>query len=440
MTTQPHKKPHLTPKHLVGIERDRFYNRLLLIATFVIVLAVVGLVGWDAARHYLLLPRSTVAEVEDVKISGIQFQQRARVSRSQLVASYMQTYSQYMQMVQFFGNDPNFQQQIYGQLSQIAYQLDPKITGSTTINNMVDDELVKLEAEELGISISEAEIDKQIQAMLNYYPSGTPTSPPTSTPFAVSTLSETQQAIITITPTPSPFPTLTPTPSGLPTDTATPLPQESVTPTATFPPIPSATPYTAEGYQTALADYLSGIDKSLGLSEQDLRDLVRGDLLRNAVFEKVTADVPHDEVQVWARHILVADETTAREVLDKLHNGEDWNALASQYSTDTGSKDNGGDLGWFNANTMVKEFSTAAFLMEIGQISSPVQTQFGWHIIQVLGHEVRPLSDAEYRQARQLKFQEFMTGLRDKYTWKIYDTWMDLVPTQPDIPAEYKLQ
>ncbi|KAB7668815.1 peptidylprolyl isomerase [Bacillus sp. B1-b2] len=87
--------------------------------------------------------------------------------------------------------------------------------------------------------------------------------------------------------------------------------------------------------------------------------------------------------QVQASHILVEDEATAKEVKQKLDEGGDFAELAKEYSTDTATKDNGGDLGFFSSGQMVEAFETAAFGMEVGAVSDPVQTDYGYHIIKV---------------------------------------------------------
>lgn len=87
--------------------------------------------------------------------------------------------------------------------------------------------------------------------------------------------------------------------------------------------------------------------------------------------------------EIQARHILVADEKTAKEVKAKLDAGEKFEDLAKKYSTDPGSKDKGGDLGWFGPGKMVAEFETAAYALDKGQVSEPVKSEHGYHIIQV---------------------------------------------------------
>jgi peptidyl-prolyl cis-trans isomerase C len=104
--------------------------------------------------------------------------------------------------------------------------------------------------------------------------------------------------------------------------------------------------------------------------------------------ERVASQPPETEIR--ARHILVADEATAKAIIEELKAGKDFAELARERSTDPGSKDEGGDLGFFTRDRMVEDFARAAFALQPGQFSQePVRSQFGWHVIRV--EESRPL-------------------------------------------------
>ena len=86
--------------------------------------------------------------------------------------------------------------------------------------------------------------------------------------------------------------------------------------------------------------------------------------------------------QIKASHILIGSIELANEIKAKLDDGYDFEALAEQYSK-CPSKKKGGNLGWFGRGMMVREFEKAAFSLKVGQISEPIKTQFGWHIIKL---------------------------------------------------------
>ena len=88
------------------------------------------------------------------------------------------------------------------------------------------------------------------------------------------------------------------------------------------------------------------------------------------------------EKRARARHILLGTEQEAKEILDRLNKGEKFEDLAKKYSID-GSKEFGGDLGYFSAGEMVPEFSKSVFSMKAGEVSEPVKTDFGWHVIKL---------------------------------------------------------
>ncbi len=97
------------------------------------------------------------------------------------------------------------------------------------------------------------------------------------------------------------------------------------------------------------------------------------------------------EEEVRARHILVEKEEEAKAALERIRKGEDFAKVATELSRDPGSKPQGGDLGFFTKERMVPQFAEAAFKLAAGQVSEPVQTQFGWHVIKVEEKRTQPL-------------------------------------------------
>lgn len=142
-------------------------------------------------------------------------------------------------------------------------------------------------------------------------------------------------------------------------------------------------------YQAQLGTQFTSMVEMQG--EDVIKDILKVDLLRKKAAE-AEVKVTDKEVKEYydslngkikASHILVADEKTAKEIEDKLKSGDKFEDLAKQYSTDPGSAQNGGDLGWFAKGSMVKEFEDTAFKLKEGEVSAPVKSDYGYHIIKV---------------------------------------------------------
>jgi foldase protein PrsA len=201
--------------------------------------------------------------------------------------------------------------------------------------------------------------------------------------------------------------------------------------------------------------------KQQGYTQQDVQNIIKGSLILEkavapqvhvgdaeikAYFDKNHAVFDKPE-QIRARHILVADQNTANQVLAKLKGGAKFEDLAKQYSTDPSSKDKGGELGFFGRGQMVPQFQDAAFGAKVGQIVGPVKSPFGFHIIQV--EEKKPATHATLASTRdqikqtltqqQLNQAEpvFVQGLRTGAKIEIYDDrYKDAFPSPlPAAPA-----
>lgn len=147
--------------------------------------------------------------------------------------------------------------------------------------------------------------------------------------------------------------------------------------------------------------------------------------------------------EVRARHILVETEEEAKALLAKLAAGGDFAKIAQESSKDPGSKDQGGDLGFFAQDAMVPEFAAAAFALQPGKmVDAPVKTQFGWHIIKVEERRARqapPMAEVKQQllaEAQQEKLQETIAALRAAADVKRFPAeGVPPVPTDAPTPA-----
>ncbi|MGL4241718.1 MAG: peptidylprolyl isomerase [Beijerinckiaceae bacterium] len=136
-------------------------------------------------------------------------------------------------------------------------------------------------------------------------------------------------------------------------------------------------------------------------------------------FYDETVKTLKSEQEVRARHILVEKEEQAKAALERVKKGEDFAKVAAELSTDPGSGKEGGDLGWFEKGRMVPEFAEAAFKLEKGQVSEPVKSQFGFHIIKVEDKrdkkppEFDAVKDQLKRYMTQKAQQDYVLKLRE---------------------------
>jgi parvulin-like peptidyl-prolyl isomerase len=428
---KPNKTTSSSKKHTAHLQKVRRQSKIIQytaigIFALVVVLLVVGFISQTGFPPY-----RNVARVNGDNISRSLFVTRAKMQVLQLTNQQAQLEA----FAQAFGVDPTTDPSLSSQYSQILGMLNNKESlGQQVLDTLVDEALIRQEADKRGLAVSEDEISTAMQEAFNYYPDGTPTPAPTATEFVQPTLNPTQLAFVTITPTASPFPTPTADLSATPTATLEPTATNTAGPSPTAQ--PTATAYTQAGFEQQLKETRDNFSTQTGLTEEEFRALFVNTLLREKLQDEITADTTPSQEQVWAQHILVATEDEANAVLDRLNAGEDWNTLAAELSTDTSNKDNGGDLGWFGHGAMVTEFEDAAFALKVGAISEPVKTSFGYHIIRVLGHEDRPLSDADFQQAKDTAFNTWLEDARARAKIKIYAYWKNLDFTPSESSAQ----
>jgi len=417
--------------------QEKKQTRLVLIGFIITALLIVGFIGYAVLYDLVLKNRIPVAEVNGVSIENKYFEDRVRLERNSYVQQFNFIYAQY----QLLAEDPTAAEYYQNQLVQLQQILDnTESFAKVVLDKIVDEEILAQKATEMGLSVSDAEVEEALQGLFRFYPNGTPTPAPTFPPVSTPTPSQAQINLLNlpaITETAEESavdqPETTPTggeveqseaPATVEVETAAPTstPTQEITATPT--------PYTEKMFQDLFQGYISDLS-AINIEEASLRTYLRSILLVQKVRDQIVSGISRDQEQVWARHILVKTMPEARTVLERLGEGEDWAAIAADVSLDTSNKDRGGDLGWFARGRMVEPFETAAFALEPGETSEPVETQFGAHVIQVIGKDTFPLSESEFESLQETRYQEWFQEIRGAAEIKINDVWQELAPTEP---------
>ncbi len=468
--------PLLSRRHQTKAQREAETRQRVVIGTTIVAVLSVIILIIGVFYSTIFEPQEAMADINGVKITRDEFYKRVNYERFRIYLIDRNTRQQAEQYL----SDPNSAQffaQFFEQQQQQLQQQYATI-GSNVLNQMIQERVVVDEAAKRGIEVTDAEVDTEIrreladlnQAIIQEDVDATATGVVNATATAAG-----------FTPTPEPTATEVMTDTTAMTDTAAMTDTTTVTdtntvsatatvvgtPIATFTPEPSPTPniFTTDKFDPAYQTFLSTLQDRVGYNEQQFRDVVRAQLIFQKVEEQVKAEaestvaVTDTEEQIHAAHILVATQEEAQAALDRINAGEDFATVAQELSTDTGSGAQGGDLGWFGRDTMVAEFSNAAFTLTTpGQLSDPIQTQFGWHIIKLLeGPELRARDGTTVEQERQTQlnqaWSDFLQNLESQYTinryWDLGDLPRDPfltelqeplptpvpAPTQPALPT-----
>jgi parvulin-like peptidyl-prolyl isomerase len=176
-----------------------------------------------------------------------------------------------------------------------------------------------------------------------------------------------------------------------------------------------------------------------GLTEEDAREIIRANLVQEAIYNKITADVKVTDKQIRShydknkaqyatpetrlvRHVLVKQKALADRLYSQLRDkGADWGAIAKRYSQDPGSKNKGGRYTGTKGQ-LLPEFEKVAFSIDTNQVAKPVKTQAGWHIIEAL-EPVKPGSTTPFKQVKESIRQQL---LQDKKNKKMEDWVKDM--------------
>ena len=374
----------LTRKQVSRREKERRQRLNLIGVAVAIGCLILVILGFGVYQELVGKPAAPVAKVNGVPLSTNIYQKRVRLERMMLDANME------MMRTQRSLYDPEvdtFMLSIIDQqISQLSVQRDLLNTESF-VDELIQEELIRQAAQEAGVSVSPQEIDRQIEQEFGYSQEE-PTPVPSPSTDTITSTAE-------ITPTEVPSPS---------TDT--------ITSTAEITPTEVPTPMTRARFEELYGDFLTNLKNGTGLTEAEYRDVVEVTLLRGKMEEYVGQQVPTSEPQIRVRHILLDTEEEAQAVLQRLEDGEDFAALATEVSTDTVSAELGGDLGWIPKGEMDTAFDEVAFNLPVGEISDVVETPRGFHIILVEdSDDDRELDPEILDQRRRDAFQVWLVDL-----------------------------
>jgi hypothetical protein len=373
--------------------------------------------GGGLIYEYVVKPNQTLATVGAVSIS------RQDYWKSRAIDLYEQAL-QFQDFAQFVGPD---QQGQYLALAEQSLAQLPAVWGSTDVDpasleKMIDGQIFLQGMDDLGLEMSEDEI--RTFALNRFSPPGAPLIAPSPTATLTAeraAMATSTAAALFATPLASPVaatPVSTTPVAGAP-GTASPIPgTPAATPLEGAPTAPAATPNPQEARATAEAGFAQFADQVFPvahLSQEEYERLVAAPALaRQKVSAALAATVGQSAPQVRAAHILLPTREEAEAARARVtEGGEDFATVARELSTDEGTAANGGALGWFTREEMVAPFAAAVFALEPGAISEPVETEFGWHVIQVAERDQeRPLTDLQINRLQQAAEERWLEEQR----------------------------
>lgn len=403
-------------------EREDRQRRILYIAMATVAILVVGLLAGGAIWEFGIQPRQVLASVNGVNVTRGDYWKLRKFNLGTQISQY-----------QFFSAQNPQYATLIQQLQQDLRNVKTAKPDAQTVQTMIDDIVVVQNLGDLGLAVGDADINSYIAENFGtglVTPTSTATVNPTVRAWATETASAalataTAQAQATpgaATPgTPgTPGAVATPgTPVGTPaTPVATPgTPGTPGTPAGT--PTPTATVDREQALATATAQYASyvkSLDKAVGMSRDDyIRLVARPQIARQKVTSTLTEGVKDVQPQLHGFHILLATKEGAEQARQRiLQDPGAFAIVAREQSTDTTTSQTGGDLGWFPRGVMVKEFEDVAFALPLDQVSEPVQTKFGWHLIKVTEKsDTRPLTEQTLQSLKDGLFDKWLTAKKE---------------------------
>ncbi len=401
----------MTRKHLARAEREARQQRWLLIGVAMVVVIVVGLIGYGYLDVRVFRLQQPVATVKNTAVTTGDFQKRVRFARTQITSQLGQLQAQRAQ----FEADPQLAfltQQIDQQINSLQTQLDsPATLGENVLDSMVEEELIRQETAKRGIAVSPEEVQTTLEQSFNFYrvpPTATPTRLPTATPAS--------------SPTPEPTATVSITP------TVTPAPTET--------PLPTATPVTEQAFNKEYSDLLTQLAQT-SMTDSDYRALIQASLLRRKLEEAFGKDVPASADEVQFRYVFFETLESAQAAETQLASGLSYDDLYTRVQAGQVVSATGGFESWTPTDEITQSFgpeiSQALLSLAISQTTQIITdtTGISFVILQQAGREVRPLTPTQIQSRQQAAFQAWLDSQRTGPDVNLFNNrYLGRVPTK----------
>lgn len=372
------------------------------------------ILGIGLLFEYVIQPGQPVAEVENTEIALNEWQDRVVLERQQTIDTIDQLY-------EAVGGDVNQLFQFAGQ--QLNSVASPAVLGQQVLLQMIDEVLIRAEAERRGITVTEAEIQQEIEEQFNFYGGELPPEPNED-------------------PTPVPTPSVTPILSADAEPTEEPV---DVEPTVEPTPLPTSTPVSQEGfeelYQERLAEFTT-----LGGTEEEFRNRIELQLLTSKLQDSFAEEqsLTTDEEQVSILYISFQDEGEAQAVVDEVAGGKPfltaWNEIRSAERV-TNTQPFASEFQFTAVDSISGSLGASVGdvlkTLEVGATSDVIGNDTGrFIVVNLRGREDRPLSEARIDQQKREMLQEWLIEAEKDAI--IYETrWEGNVPEKPILDPKY---
>ncbi|HQE98869.1 MAG TPA: SurA N-terminal domain-containing protein [Anaerolineae bacterium] len=388
----PQKAPNR--KQLATRKRDEKAQRIITWIAIGVGVVILSVLGYGVVSELFIKANAPVARVDGEPIKTKDYQARVRFERLSTKNQILQ-YENYL--TQYDMTDEFMQTlatQLQQQKQQLELQLAPgsvAIFGSSVLDKMVEERLVSKEAARLGITVTQEEVDRQIESLFGYDRDAVAA---TTTPLTPTTTTVTNTAAVTNT----------------------------------------ETPMTRAEFETYYEQFKSVYLRPSGLSEEAFRQSVEIELLRPKVVEALTQDIETKANQAQVTVLVTGTLEAALALQERLNAGESVDALVEELNN---SETGGGwaaDLGWVQPGRLTTDFSadvdTAAFEIPVGTASDPItRDETEYYVVFVRAREVRDLDEATLSAAREQRFSEWLAEQKQSRV-----EYLDYTKVTPDTP------